>query len=122
MSPLSQKEEKRFFRHERLRKKISGTTQRPRLCVHRSHKNLTAQIIDDMSGKVLLGVSTLSKAIRGNINNGGNVDGALKFGETFAGEAKKKGITKVSFDRCGNLFHGRIKAFADGARKGGLEF
>ena len=122
MSPLNKKEEKRFFRHERLRKKIVGTIERPRLCVHRSNKNLTAQIVDDSSGKIILGMSTLSQAIRSNINNGGNVDGASKFGETFAGEAKKKGITKVSFDRCGNLFHGRIKAFADGARKGGLEF
>ncbi|HNV23346.1 MAG TPA: 50S ribosomal protein L18 [Candidatus Omnitrophota bacterium] len=122
MSPLNKKEEKRVFRHERLRKKISGTTERPRLCVHRSHKNLTAQVIDDMTGKVLLGMSTVGKKISATIKNGGNIDGASQFGEVFAAEAKKKGIFKVSFDRCGNLFHGRIKAFADGVRKGGLQF
>ncbi|MBF0521523.1 MAG: 50S ribosomal protein L18 [Candidatus Omnitrophica bacterium] len=122
MSSLNRKEQSRIYRHDRIRKKSLGTSERPRLCVHRSLKNLTAQVIDDQTGKIIIGMSTLSKNIRGNIKNGGNQDGASQFGEAFAKEAQKKGIKKVCFDRGGYLFHGRVKAFAEGARKGGLEF
>ena len=81
-----------------------------------------AQIIDDISGKVLFGLSTLDKNLRSKIKSGGNITAASLLGETLAQRAKAKGINKVCFDRGGYLYHGRVKAFAEGARKGGLEF
>lgn len=116
------KEHKRVFRHERIRKNVVGTTERPRLCLHRSINNLQAQIIDDTSGSIIIGKSTLAKDIRSKIKTGGNINAASILGESLASEAKKKGITKVSFDRGGYLYHGRVKAFAEAARKAGLEF
>ena len=102
---------------------MSGTPAQPRLCVHRSLKNLTAQVIDDSSGKILLGLSTLSKNVRDKVNKiGGNVESATIFGNIFAQEAQKKGIKKVCFDRGGVVYHGRVKAFADAARAAGMEF
>ncbi|HOW35965.1 MAG TPA: 50S ribosomal protein L18 [Candidatus Omnitrophota bacterium] len=115
-------EVKRVARHERLRKKIIGTLDQPRLCVHRSIKNLHAQIIDDVAQKVLFGISTLDKQVRAKIKSGGNVGAATVLGEALAVKAKEKGIKKVCFDRGGYLYHGRVKAFAEAARKGGLEF
>ena len=112
----------RLRRHSRLRKKIVGTSERPRLVVHRSHKNLTAQIVDDLAGKIILGISTVSKDCRAKINFGGNIKAAVSFGEMFGQKAKDKGITRVVFDRGGYLYHGRIKAFADAVRKQGIEF
>ena len=119
---LSIKEHKRIFRHERIRKSVTGTSGRPRLCLHRSLNNLQAQIIDDASGKIILGKSTLAKDVRSKLKTGGNVNAAAVLGEALAGEAKLKGITKVCFDRGGYLYHGRVKAFAEAARKAGLEF
>ncbi len=119
---LNIKEHKRIFRHERIRKGIAGTTERPRLCLHRSLNNLQAQIVDDSAGKVLLGKSTLAKDVKSKIKTGGNVGAASVLGEALAVEALKKGIKKVAFDRGGYLYHGRIKAFAEAARKAGLEF
>ena len=119
---LSVKENKRLYRHERIRKGVSGSSERPRLCLHRSINNLQAQIIDDVSGKILLGKSTLAKDLKSKIKTGGNVQAATALGESLAAEAVKKGITKVCFDRGGYLYHGRIKAFAEAARKAGLEF
>ncbi len=116
------KDVKRHFRHQRIRKTVVGTTQRPRLCLHRSLKNIQAQIVDDETGKVLLGKSTLAKDVRSKIKTGGNQKAAEVLGETFAVEAVKKGIKQVAFDRGGYLYHGRIKAFAEAARKAGLEF
>jgi len=113
---------KRIYKHVRIRERVQGTPERPRLCVYRSLNNLQAQIIDDTAGKVLLGMSTFSKDVKSRIKNAGNVKGATDFGETFAAQAKARGIIKVAFDRGGYIYHGRIKAFADGARKGGLEF
>ncbi len=115
-------EARRFFRHKRIRKDVVGTAERPRLCVHRSHNNFEAQIIDDATGKVLIGKSTLAKDFRSKAKKGGNVSAASLLGEALAKEATSKGIKKVAFDRGGYLFHGRVKAFADAARKGGLEF
>ncbi len=109
-------------RHERVRKTVVGTPERPRLCVHRSINNLTAQIVDDTSRKVIFGVSTQNKELRGKLKSGGNVSAAAALGEVVAQKAQKEGITKVSFDRGGYLYHGRVKAFAEAARKGGLEF
>ena len=95
---------------------------RLRLCVHRSTNNFYAQIINDEEGKVLLGMSTLAKPLRSKVKTGGNTDAAAKLGEVFAAEAVKKGYKKVCFDRGGYPYHGRVKAFADAARQGGLEF
>ena len=119
---LSVKEHKRIFRHQRIRKSVAGTPGRPRLCLHRSLNNLQAQIIDDVSGKIILGKSTLAKDVRSKIKTGGNISAAAVLGEALAKEAKNKGITKVCFDRGGYLYHGRIKAFAEATRKAGLEF
>ena len=119
---ISIKEHKRIFRHERIRKGVAGSTERPRLCLHRSLKNLQAQIIDDVSGKIILGKSTLAKDVRSKLKTGGNVNAAAILGEAVAAEAVKKGIKKVCFDRGGYLYHGRVKAFAEAARKAGLEF
>jgi large subunit ribosomal protein L18 len=119
---LNVKEQQRIFRHERIRKDLTGTAQRPRLCLHRSLNNLQAQIVDDSAGKVLIGKSTLAKDIRSKAKTGGNISAASVLGEALAAEAIKKGIKKVAFDRGGYLYHGRIKAFAEAARRGGLEF
>lgn len=119
---VNTREFKRINRHERSRKKLVGTPERPRLCVHRSTGHLYAQIIDDLSGKVLLGKSTLAKDLKSAIKSGGNVEGASVFGEKFAKAALDKGIKQVCFDRAGCAYHGRIKAFAEAARKGGLDF
>lgn len=116
------KEVKRIGRHKRIRKKIAGTSDQPRLCIHRSLTNFYAQIVDDSTGKVLFGMSTRNKVMSGKIKYGGNVAAASALGELFAAEVQKKGIKKVCFDRGGYLYHGRVKAFAEGARKSGMEF
>ena len=119
---LEIREQKRIYRHSRIRKTLLGTTQKPRLCVHRSLKNMHAQLIDDVTKKVLFGISTLDKGLRSKIKSGGNINAASVLGEALAQKAVAQGIKKVSFDRGGYLYHGRVKAFADGARKGVLEF
>lgn len=116
------KELKRIYRHQRVRRKVIGSQERPRLCLHRSLNNLSAQIIDDVSSKIIFGLSTLNKDVKSKIKSGGNIQAASILGEALAKKAIEKGIIKVSFDRGGYLYHGRIKAFAEGARKGGLEF
>ncbi len=116
------KELKRIYRHKRVTRKVKGTNERPRLCIHRSLNNIQAQLVDDRSGKVLFGLSTLDKDLRKKLKSGGNVSAATVLGEALAVKAKTKGIAKVSFDRGGYRYHGRVKAFADAARKGGLEF
>ena len=115
-------EVRRQARHERVRKNISGTSERPRLCVHRSLNNLIAQVVDDSKQKVLFGLSTQNKELREKLTTGGNIAAASALGEVFAEKAKQVGVTKVSFDRGGYLYHGRVKAFAEAARNGGLEF
>lgn len=115
-------ESKRLARHDRIRKVVKGTAERPRLCVHRSLKNLYAQLVDDVQGKVLFGLSTRNKGVAAKGVDGGNVAGASALGLAFAQEAKGKGISRVCFDRGGYLYHGRVKAFAEAAREGGLEF
>jgi len=119
---LNVKEIKRRYRHKRVRRKILGTNERPRLCIHRSLKNMQAHVVDDISGKVLFGASTLDKDMRQKVKYGGNTSAAAALGEGLAIKAKEKGIKKISFDRGGYLYHGRIKAFAEALRKGGLEF
>ncbi len=114
-----QKREARIRRHRRVRKKVRGTAERPRLAVFRSNKHISAQVIDDRSGRTLAAASTHEADLRGN---GGNIDAATKVGTRLAERAKAAGIDSVVFDRGGNLYHGRIKALADAAREGGLEF
>lgn len=113
----------RIKRHYRIRKSLSGTKDTPRLSVHRSHKNIYTQFIDDGSGSTILSLSTNDKLFKEQFNKpGSNIDGAKKMGSYIAIEAKKKGIEKIVFDRGGYLYHGRIKALADAAREGGLKF
>ncbi len=114
------RETQRFRRHIRIREKISGDARMPRLVVHRSLKNMYAQLIDDTDAKTLLSASTLDKEIKQKVGYGGNVKAAAFLGEVFAKRVKEKGFQKVVFDRGGYLYHGRVKAFADGLRKGGL--
>ena len=106
-------------RHTRVRGKVSGTSERPRLNVFRSEANIYAQIIDDVNGVTLASASSLDKAIEGY---GGNVTAASAVGKLIAERALAKGIENVVFDRGGYLYHGRVKALAEGAREGGLKF
>jgi large subunit ribosomal protein L18 len=112
----------RLKRHRRIRRGISGTGQRPRLVVYRSLGHLYAQVIDDTKNATLFSLSTLDKEIKQQLARAGNVKGAEVFGEIFVKKAKEKGIGKIAFDRAGYLYHGRVKAFAEALRKGGLEF
>ena len=113
------KKELRIKRRKRVRAKISGTAERPRLSVFRSAKNIYAQIIDDVNGVTLAAASTMDKGFEGF---GGNVEAAKKVGLAVAEKAKAKGIETVVFDRGGFVYHGRVAAVADGAREGGLKF
>ena len=109
----------RLNRHKRVRGKISGTAECPRLNVFRSTKNIYAQIIDDVKGVTLVAASSLDKEFNGN---GGNKEAARKVGEMIAKRAAEKGISQVVFDRGVYIFHGRVKDLAEGAREGGLKF
>ena len=123
MSKISiERKEKRIRRKKSIRKKISGTAERPRLAVFRSPKHIYAQIVDDTTGKTLVSVSTLSKELKGKLKSTGNVDAAAKVGELLSKAAKAKKVAQVSFDRNGFLYHGRVKALAEAAREGGLDF
>ncbi len=106
-------------RHLRVRKKVAGTTERPRLSVYRSEKNIYAQIIDDTKGVTLVAASSLDKDFEGT---GWNIEAAKKVGEAVAKKAKDAGINQVVFDRGGYIYHGRVQALADAAREAGLEF
>lgn len=110
----------RLARHARVRKKISGTPEIPRLCVFRSLKNIYAQIIDDTTGNTLVSASTLDAELKAQY--GGNKDAAKAVGALVAKKAAEKGITEVVFDRGGYVYHGRVEELADGAREGGLKF
>ncbi|MEG2620567.1 MAG: 50S ribosomal protein L18 [Bacilli bacterium] len=112
--------EARVARHVRLRQKLSGTSELPRLCIFRSLKNISVQIIDDSKGVTLVSASSLDKDL--NIKNGGNTEAGKLVGASIAKKAKKAKINKVVFDRGGYLYHGRVQALADAARENGLEF
>jgi len=105
--------------HKRIRARVAGTQERPRLAVFRSINHIYAQVIDDQQGHTLVAAASTEKDLKGK---GGNLDGAKLIGKTVAQRAKEKGITKVVFDRGGYLYHGRVKALADAAREAGLEF
>lgn len=109
-------------RHLRLRKKINGTDERPRLSVYRSLHHIYAQIIDDNKSHTLVTVSTLEPEVRAKLKNGGNIEAAKIVGAAIAKKALEKGIKQVVFDRGGQIYHGRVKALADAARESGLEF
>jgi large subunit ribosomal protein L18 len=109
-------------RHKRLRKKIEGTPDRPRLAVFRSHKHIYAQVIDDVSQHTLAAASTLEPTLKADISTGATCDASAAVGKLVAQRALEKGIEQVVFDRGGNLYHGRVKALADAAREAGLNF
>ncbi len=114
------KDDIRIRIHKRIRQRVSGAPERPRLAVFRSLKHISAQIIDDQSGRTLASASSVQKSA--GIGSGGNVAGAKQVGKLLAQRAQEKGIKKVVFDRGGYLYHGRVKALADAAREAGLEF
>jgi len=119
---MDKKKIARLARHRRIRKRIRGTSSKPRLCVFRSLRNFYAQIIDDTQQKTLLSLSTIDKRMRGLVAYGGNLKATAMLGEEIAKLASKKGITEVVFDRGGYAYHGKVKAFAEAARSAGLKF
>lgn len=123
---VKQKVQARERRHRRVRRKIMGTAERPRLSVYRSLNQIYVQIIDDLSGKTLAAASSLGKGAKGKgkgkTKTGGNIEAAKEVGAAIAALAKQANIGKVVFDRGGSIYHGRIKALADAAREGGLIF
>lgn len=121
IQPIDRSRERQRI-HRRIRRKISGSSARPRLCVYRSSKYIYAQIVDDTQGKTLVAASTREKDIRGDLKNAGNIQASKLVGKAIAERAKAKGIESVVFDRGGYLYHGRIKALADAARESGLKF
>lgn len=114
--------DRRLARHQRVRKHLHGTPERPRLCIFRSAKNISVQLIDDVNGKTLAAASTLDKDIKAQAAYGGNKAAAKLVGEAIAKKTLDKGINEVAFDRGGFLYHGRVKELADGARGAGLKF
>lgn len=116
------KNSRRQTRHKRIRNKIMGTPQRPRLNVYRSLTNIYAQLIDDVAGRTLVAASSLEEEIKGQVKSTSNVEAAKLVGQLVARKALEQGIEEVTFDRGGNIYHGRIKALAEGAREAGLKF
>jgi ribosomal protein L18 len=113
---------KRVARHARVRKNLHGTPERPRLCVYRSLKNISVQVIDDVNGVTLAAASTADKELKAACANGGNKEAAKLVGEAIAKRALAKGIDTVCFDRGGYLYHGRVQELAEAARNAGLKF
>jgi large subunit ribosomal protein L18 len=119
---MNPKQAARRKRRQRIRKKISGSAARPRLSVFRSARHIYAQIIDDSQGQTLVAASTLSGQLKGKLSGLKKTDAAREVGKLLAAEAREKGISQVVFDRNGFLYHGRVKAVAEGCRENGLEF
>jgi large subunit ribosomal protein L18 len=120
--PRIDSNEVRLRIHQRIRKNLSGTVARPRLCVFRSNKHIYAQIVDDSKGTTLTAASTLDADAKAEVKNGGNIAAAKAVGKIVARRALEKGINSVLFDRGGHIYHGRVKALADAAREAGLKF
>ena len=116
------KKQRLLTRKKRVRAKISGTPQRPRLSVYKSNANIYAQIIDDVNGVTLVSANTLQKDVAEGLENNSNIEAASKVGEAIAKKAIEAGISEVAFDRNGNIYHGKVKALADAAREAGLKF
>lgn len=114
--------QERLIRHKRIRKKVFGTSERPRLCIYKSLKYIYAQIINDEIGHTIVAASSLEPEIKSRLESTKSIDAAKYVGKLIAERAKEKGITKVVFDRSGYPYHGRVKALADAVREGGLEF
>ena len=112
----------RARRKVRIRKKLSGTVERPRLVVYRSNRHIYAQVIDDVAGKTICGVSTLGPDFKATGKSGATVEGAAELGTIVGKLAQENGVTEVVFDRGGHLYHGRVKALAEAAREAGLKF
>jgi large subunit ribosomal protein L18 len=121
MSNAKSNQVARARRHYRVRKKVSGTAERPRLAVFRSNRHVVAQVIDDTSGRTLAAASSLEASVRGT-GPGGNRTAAAAVGKLVAERAKTAGVSRVAFDRGGFMYHGRVAALADAAREAGLEF
>ncbi len=113
--------EGRVKRHKSIRKKLRGTPERPRLAVYRSLRHLSAQVIDDINGTTLCSITSASKEVAASLGDVSKMESAAKLGEMFGKKIKDSGIERVVFDRGGSLYHGRIKAFAEGAREAGVE-
>ena len=122
MNASAERRQARLKRQTRVRQKVRGTEERPRLCVFRSAKHMYAQIIEDTTGKTLISVSTVSKDVAGGVKYPGNVEAAKAVGQAIAKKALEQKIKQVVFDRNGFLYHGRVKALADAAREAGLSF
>jgi len=123
MADRNKDKQKRLERRKfGIRKSLFGSPDRPRLSVYRSDKHIYAQLIDDYAGRTLASASSTATDVRGDLRNGGNVEAAKRVGRAIAERAKAAGVTKVAFDRGGRMYHGRIKALADAAREGGLQF
>jgi large subunit ribosomal protein L18 len=118
----SNRKESTRRRHQRIRRRLSGTSERPRLAVFRSNQHIYVQVIDDTVHHTLAAASTLEPNLRSSLKSGANCDASIEVGKLIAQRAIEKGIQQVVFDRGGNLYHGRIKALADAAREAGLEF
>jgi len=119
---MDKREALRQRRHRRVRKRVRGTAERPRLNVYRSLCNIYAQVVDDAEAVTLVSASTIDPEVRGRVKTGGNVESAKIVGETVAKRALEKGIKSVVFDRGGYKYHGRVRSLAEGAREAGLEF
>jgi large subunit ribosomal protein L18 len=122
MATKKPRSEERKFRHTRIRRKVVGTAERPRLNIFKSHKNYSVQVIDDTAGTTLVTVTTLESDLKAKFPSRGNVSTAKAVGSLIAERSLAKGIKKVIFDRGGNRYHGAVKALADAARESGLEF
>ncbi len=122
MTESKLKKVRRMRRKRRVRGGVFGTPERPRLTVSRSHRNISAQLIDDIGGRTLCSAGSVGKSLGGAVPTGGNKSAAEKVGQLLAERARMQGIRQVSFDRNGYRYHGRVKALADAARKAGLEF
>ena len=118
---LSREEHRRRI-HVRMRKRIIGTTERPRLAVHRSSRHIRAQVIDDASGRTIVAASSLDKEVRAKLKGGGNIAASKVVGKEIAERARAKGVEQVVFDRGGYQYHGRVQALAEAAREAGLKF
>jgi large subunit ribosomal protein L18 len=122
MDKLKAKQAALTRRHRRVRGKVSGTPERPRLCVNRTNAHIYAQVIDDKNGLTVASASSLDAEMKASLKSGANIDAAKVVGEALGRRALEAGVTEVVFDRGGRLYHGRVKALADGARSAGLKF
>ena len=122
MDRFKRKTSMRRRRHRRVRRRVVGSTERPRLCVYRSLKNIYCQVIDDAAGRVLVAASTMMPVVREQVEKGGTTQAAAVVGKAIGEAARQKGIEQVRFDRGGYKYHGRVKALAEAAREAGLKF